>query len=181
MNILVVAGGDGSSDNACDRERNGADRHRVAFRDVVCQQGFGATRLTGGAEQRKREALRVVAEPDLHVHADIDLLVGHIGDVGEHSHAFFQLHQPYDRRFAEGGQERVVHLAVAVESASARGDGPAHVHRTAGGAARAGRVLQTAAVVALLDPEFFGGCALPEELRILVHGRFRAHGWGRCA
>ena len=184
MDILIVAGGDGSSDNARDRERDRADRHQVAFGDVVCQQGFSAAGLAGGAEQRKREALRVVVEPDLHVHADADLLVGHIGDVGEHSHAFLQLHQPHDRRFAEGGKGRVVHLAVAVEGASPGSDCPAHVHRAASRATHARRMLHTAAVVALLDAEFFGGCAFPEELRILVHGRSGAHGWdggGSCA
>ena len=117
-------------------------------------------------------------EPDLHVHADADLLIGHIGDVGEHPHAFFQFHKPDNRRFAEGWQGRVVHLAVAVEGASPGGDCPAHVHRAASRAARARRMLQTAAVVALLDAKFFGGCAFPEELRVLVHGRLGAHGWG---
>ena len=89
MDILIVASGDGGGDNACDRERDRTYRHKVALRDVACQQGFCAARLTGGTEQRQREALRVVVEPDLHVHANVDLLVGHIGDVGEHPHAFF--------------------------------------------------------------------------------------------
>ena len=89
----------------------------------------------------------------------------------DHPHPLLELDErDRQRQLASGHLRRVVHQEGEDRAAAGRHDVPP-VEGVALRTARPGRVPQRAARVALLDPQLARGCALPEELGVLVAHR----------